>query len=131
MYCPECGGEYREGFTHCADCDVDLVEALPTSPEEDPDTELVTVLEAGDPAELALAESLLRESGIPFFKKGDQLQNLFAMGTLGFGFNPVAGPAVLQVAEEHAEAAEQILADLAATEVEEEVEEPEPLAEAE
>lgn len=98
---------------------MDLVEALPASPEEDPDTELVTVLETGDPAELALAESLLREVGIPFFKKGDQLQNLFAMGTLGFGFSPVAGPAVLQVTEEHAEAAKQILADLAATEVEE------------
>jgi hypothetical protein len=125
MYCPECGGEYREGFTHCADCDVDLVEALPVSPEEDPDTELVTVLETGDPAELALAESLLREAGIPFFKKGDQLQNLFAMGTLGFGFSPVAGPAVLQVTEEHAETAEQILADLAATGVEE----PEPMKE--
>ena len=25
MYCPNCGTEYREGFTHCVDCDVDLV----------------------------------------------------------------------------------------------------------
>ena len=25
MYCPRCGTEYREGFTHCVDCDVDLV----------------------------------------------------------------------------------------------------------
>jgi hypothetical protein len=25
MYCPKCGTEYREGFTHCTDCDVDLV----------------------------------------------------------------------------------------------------------
>ncbi|HEV3253215.1 MAG TPA: hypothetical protein VG033_02335 [Candidatus Acidoferrales bacterium] len=28
MFCPTCKAEYREGFTHCADCDVDLVESL-------------------------------------------------------------------------------------------------------
>jgi hypothetical protein len=29
MFCPECRAEYRPGFTHCADCDVDLVHDLP------------------------------------------------------------------------------------------------------
>lgn len=29
MFCPNCGIEYRPGFTHCNDCDVDLVEELP------------------------------------------------------------------------------------------------------
>ena len=28
MFCPTCKIEYRPGFTHCADCDVDLVVAL-------------------------------------------------------------------------------------------------------
>ena len=29
MICPNCGAEYRLGFTTCADCDVELVEAPP------------------------------------------------------------------------------------------------------
>src|SRR5580692_12909350 len=29
MFCPDCKSEYRPGFTHCSDCDVDLVAALP------------------------------------------------------------------------------------------------------
>jgi len=29
MFCPTCGTEYREGFTHCTDCDVDLVWEAP------------------------------------------------------------------------------------------------------
>jgi hypothetical protein len=48
MFCPICKAEYREGFTRCADCDVDLVWELPGAaivpqesvdpgdPEEDP-----------------------------------------------------------------------------------------------
>ena len=29
MFCPECKAEYRSRFTHCVDCDVDLVQELP------------------------------------------------------------------------------------------------------
>jgi len=28
MFCPKCKDEFREGFTHCAGCNVDLVEDL-------------------------------------------------------------------------------------------------------
>jgi len=110
MFCPECGGEYREGFTHCADCDVDLVAELPADPK-DPSRNmtLVTVLETGDPGELAFAESVLRGAGIPYAKRGESLQDLFALGRLGTGFNPIAGPILLQVPEEQADAAAELL----------------------
>ena len=29
MFCPQCKAEYRQGFTHCSDCDIDLVYELP------------------------------------------------------------------------------------------------------
>jgi hypothetical protein len=71
--------------------------------------ELVTVLETGDPSELLFAESVLREAGIPFVKTGESVQELFALGRLGTGFNPIAGPILLQVPEEQADAAAQLL----------------------
>jgi putative signal transducing protein len=69
MYCPECGVEYREGFTECADCHVPLHAGTAPSPEApfDPDLNLVVVLETNDPFELALAKGLLDEAGIPYF----------------------------------------------------------------
>ena len=33
MYCPQCKAEYRQGFTRCADCDVELVDTLPQESE--------------------------------------------------------------------------------------------------
>src|SRR6185436_9659732 len=29
LHCPNCGGEYRDGFTECADCKVPLLELSP------------------------------------------------------------------------------------------------------
>ena len=111
MYCPECGGEYREGFLECADCGVPLVENPPApEPEEHPDLELVTVFETGNPALLAVAESLLMDAEILYVKKGEYLQDLFALGRFGTGANLVAGPVAVQVPKESSESAFEILA---------------------
>ncbi|HWM89455.1 MAG TPA: hypothetical protein VN493_01670 [Thermoanaerobaculia bacterium] len=90
------------------DCEVPLTDTPPI-PEEHPDLNLVTVLDGADPGAIALAESLLMEQKIPYVKKGDQLQELF--GRIG-GVNPVVGPVLIQVPEEHAEAARDVLGDL-------------------
>jgi hypothetical protein len=71
MFCPQCRAEYRPGFTHCTDCDVDLVNALPNSEKEIsktlPGGSLEILWEGED---LALFKSLLDEletAGIRYF----------------------------------------------------------------
>lgn len=43
MYCPVCKDEYRSGFTRCATCNVDLVEAVATTPPKKPTPVLAEV----------------------------------------------------------------------------------------
>jgi hypothetical protein len=74
MFCPVCKAEYREGFTRCADCDVDLVYELPAAaivpvepvdrgnPEEDP---FCSFWKGDDPRVHAELCELLGEQGIP------------------------------------------------------------------
>jgi hypothetical protein len=80
--------------------------------EQEDEGEPVTVLESGDAALLAVAKSLLEAAGIPFFAKGEGVQDLFAWGRFGTGFNPFVGPVRLQVAAEDASDAIALLRDL-------------------
>jgi hypothetical protein len=101
MICPECGSEYREGFTHCSDCDVDLVEP----PEEEPEVELVSVYQSGNPALLPIVESLLRDAQIEFMTTGRSVQAL--QGAVGSSF---VVPVEFWVRSEFAEQALELLA---------------------
>jgi hypothetical protein len=79
MFCPVCKAEYRAGYTHCADCDVDLVEALPKeesdSGEHDP---FVPVWSGADP-EFTEACGALAQAKIPY-RVLDGEDTLFGMG---------------------------------------------------
>jgi hypothetical protein len=73
MICPQCKAEYRQGFTMCADCGVDLVHGLPGDEEgasnRTPGGTLVPFWEGED---LALHTSLLEEldaAGIPYYDR--------------------------------------------------------------
>ena len=118
MFCPNCGAEYREGFSVCSACNVPLVEELPE--QEEPEyIKFVTIYVTGDPAFIALAKSILESEGIKYFIKGEGLQDLFACGRIGTGFNPVIGPVEIQVDEKDAEKGKEILLSLEQAEFEE------------
>jgi hypothetical protein len=73
VYCPQCGTEYRDGFTECSDCHVPLLTG--EAPEEaadsfDPTLDLVVVMESNDRVQFAMARGLLEDAGIPFFILG-------------------------------------------------------------
>jgi hypothetical protein len=71
MICPECKAEYRQGFTRCSDCDVDLVYALPDAqnlPEAPEGLEgmLRSVWGGSDPRMCAELCAKLKDAEIPF-----------------------------------------------------------------
>jgi hypothetical protein len=77
MYCPQCKVEYRQGFTRCADCEVDLVYDLPARvPEKVQVARAPVALLEGEelkplqrcPDALSCADACvqLREAGIAF-----------------------------------------------------------------
>jgi len=71
----------------------------------------VTVLETSDQGLIAIAKSLLEEADIPFFAKGEGVQDLFGGGRIG-AFNIVTGPIQLQVQADEADDARELLKDL-------------------
>ncbi len=111
MFCPNCGAEYREGFTVCSACNVPLVNELPGQIEPG-FIKFVTVYETGDPAFIAFAKSILQSEGIKYFIKGEGIQDLFAGGRLGTGFNPVIGPVEIQVDEKDVQKAKDLLSQI-------------------
>ena len=68
MFCPLCKAEYRQGYTRCKDCDVELVPQM-NSRSAAPHAEYESALllwRGGDPATYAALVGRLREEFIPF-----------------------------------------------------------------
>jgi len=62
VFCPQCHAEYRPGFTHCTDCDVELVESLPEGEAAGTnDMRAGTVVPLWEGEDLALHTTLLEE----------------------------------------------------------------------
>jgi len=91
MFCPQCCVEYRRGFTHCTDCDVDLVDELsevhaasPGDPSEDPFCEF---WKGDDPRLLTELCAVLDDAGIPHrtVSRVDRLFNIKRDSTFRVG----------------------------------------------
>jgi hypothetical protein len=72
----------------------------------------VTVWATGNPALIAIAESILEDAGIQYIVKREGLQDLFGLGRLGTGFNPIVGPIEIQVRRSDEEEARELLEEL-------------------
>ncbi|MFH0772345.1 MAG: DUF2007 domain-containing protein [Candidatus Omnitrophota bacterium] len=68
-------------------------------------SKFVTILETGDRASIATAKSLLDSAGIEYYVKGEDVQSLIGLGAID-------GVPAIQVAEEDADEAKEILKDL-------------------
>jgi len=104
MFCPRCRSEYRQGFSRCKRCDLELIEALP--PEPAPEyIEYVQVLGTYNPADIAFIKSVLDAEGIIYYFLGEHFLYI----------RPLADPARLMVKADQVEKAREILTDLQLT----------------
>jgi hypothetical protein len=112
MFCPNCKAEYREGFMHCADCDVDLVESLgstsssgePEDSGEAVDLDAPELLWSGvDVGAFGQIRSALDEANIPY--NDERLEARLLYRSLG-------NPLEIWIQRQDRAAARKILTDL-------------------
>jgi len=103
MFCPKCKSEYRQGFTSCTDCDVNLVPELPS--EEAEFVEYEQVLATHNAADISFIKSILDGEKIDYFFKGELFNQL----------EPPVQPAILMVRKDQIETADDLLKDLNVT----------------
>lgn len=105
MFCPKCGAEYRAGFKHCSDCDVDLVEELPkediTSIDKkgENDITFIPILSTFNLGDIALIKSILDNEEIEYFIQGENTEYVSAC----------MDPVILMVREDQADIVKELL----------------------
>ena len=105
MICPECKAEYREGYTKCADCEVELVDKIIAEDEGSSELEEIifeTVMTSFNQGEIALAKSLLESNNIQCFVQGESFNSLFRTSI----------PVSIKVPEEYSNQAKEVLKEL-------------------
>ena len=113
MHCPECGAEYRPGFSRCADCDVYLVDEHVEGPSiPDPHRELVAILKTTDSILLPVVKSLLDSAAIEYAVQGEEALGVLPLGPAGSRVSRGMWGATIYVAEEDAASVKELLAQL-------------------
>lgn len=102
MICPKCKAEYRDGFTRCSDCDIELVDKL--SEEKD-------VIVGVDYIEYELVMSTFNTMDITIVKSILEDNNIIYHINADSSFHQ-AGPSRVLVKKDQAEAAKEILKDV-------------------
>ncbi len=102
MICPKCRSEYRSGFKRCADCDIDLIDELPSPEPEQEYADYEQILETNSPSDVALIKSILDAEEITYY----------FLGEFAAAYTYHAIPMRLMVLKEQAETAREVLSDL-------------------
>ena len=104
MFCPNCKAEYTKGISRCSDCDVDLVNSLPISynnEQQDNDLTFVPILSTYNLGDIALLRSILDNQGIEYFLQGENTSYIRAY----------MDPTILMVREDQVEITKELLKD--------------------
>ncbi|MDY7036780.1 MAG: hypothetical protein SV375_11550 [Thermodesulfobacteriota bacterium] len=101
MFCPKCKAEYREGFLKCADCDIELVLALPKDPKPEYIV-WVEVLSTFNNGDIAILKSLLECENINYYFHGEYFNSV----------RPWVQPAILMVDKKDIMVVKELIKDL-------------------
>jgi hypothetical protein len=72
MFCPNCRAEYRQGFTKCAECGIDLVDGKPPGTEDNVlYVEMAEVYSTYNPGDIAVIKSILDGENIHYYFQGE------------------------------------------------------------